>query len=95
MGWTPKGDAACDTCGTVRMCIGNRHQAIQMMRVAGWRHMKGETLGGQEFETILCRDCASNEHRRVRTKSPLEQDELPLQWDTERKSVGGQGISSR
>lgn len=95
MGWLASGDAACDTCATVRICVSERAKAIQMMRAGGWRHMEGKTLGGQDFETILCPGCTRDERRRTRTKADVEQDALPLDWEEGRAVVGKQGFQSR
>lgn len=97
MGWLPKGDAACDNedCGAIRICVDDRHKAIQMMRAGGWRHMEGKTLGGQDFETILCPKCAKDERRRTRVKAEPDQDVLPLDFEEGRVVVGRQGVQSR
>lgn len=95
MGWLPKGDAQCDTCPSIRTCVADRNLAIQMMRAGGWRHMQGKTLGGQDFETILCPDCAKQEKKRVRSKGEAVQEALPLDWEQGRIVVGRQGVQSR
>lgn len=73
----------------------DRNTAIQMMRAGGWRHMRGQTLGGQQFETILCPTCIKDTKRKSRAKTETVQDALPLNWEEGRKVVGGQGVSSR
>lgn len=95
MPWLPSGDASCDTCPVIRYCPEDRALAIQMMRAGGWRHMAGMTLGGEEFETILCPGCTRGEKRKTRTKETLEQDALPLDFESGRKIIGRQGFSSR
>jgi hypothetical protein len=95
MGWLASGDAACDTCEHVRICVPERERAIQMMRAGGWRHMKGKTLGGQDFETILCPTCAKDERRRRRKQEPTDQEALPLDWEEGRIVVGKQGVQTR
>lgn len=95
MPWLPNGDASCDTCALVRLCVADRHLAIQMMRAGGWRHMQGITLGGRTFETILCPGCTREEKKRKRTKDTVEQEELPLDFRTGGTVVGKQGFSSR
>jgi hypothetical protein len=95
MGWLPGGDAVCDTCPKIRVCVDDRALAIQMMRAGGWRHMAGTTLGGQDFETILCPGCAKDERRRGRTNKDIEQDALPIDWEEGRIVVGKQGVQSR
>lgn len=95
MPWTPKGYAVCDSCGRERVCVEDRQMAIQMLRASTWRHMKGTTLGGQEFETILCSSCAKDEHKRKRTKETIEQEELPLDFESGRIVTGKQGFASR
>lgn len=95
MAWRPDGDAACDSCKAIRVGAATKQATIQMMRAAGWRHMCGKTLGGQEFETILCPKCAKDEKRRARKTEEAEQDVLPLDWEEVRIVVGGQGVSSR
>lgn len=91
MSWLANGNAACDTCGSERICVEDRHLAIQMMRVSGWRHMIGKTLGGQEFETILCRGCVHDEKRHSRKKREPDQDALPLDWEKGRRIERKQG----
>lgn len=66
-----------------------------MLRAGGWRHMQGETLGGEPFETILCPDCAKGEYRRTRTKAEGVQEELPLTWEEPKVVRGAQGIQDR
>jgi hypothetical protein len=95
MPWTAKGDAACDTCGTERACVPDRHLAIQMMRAGGWRHMKGTTLGGQEFETIICSPCTKGEYKRSRGRRDTVQQELPLDFEEGRVVARGEGVQSR
>lgn len=95
MGWLPRSYAACDTCGFERVVLEDRDAAIQLLRAGGWHHMRGKTLGGQEFETILCRKCAKDERRRTRVKEEVEQDALPLNWEEGRIVVGKQGVQSR
>lgn len=95
MPWLPNGYAVCDTCGLERVCVEDRHMAIQMMRAAGWGHMKGLTEGGQEFETILCRGCRKDERKRSRNTPTMEQDVLPLDFEGGRETIGRQGFSSR
>lgn len=94
MPWLPDGDAQCDTCEQVRIAFDDRHHTIQVMRAAGWRHMKGTTLGQVPFETILCPGCTKEQKRKTRTKQEGVQEALPLDWQEE-KTVGGQGVSSR
>jgi hypothetical protein len=95
VGWLPKGDAECDTCGAIRPGTDDRHMTIQMMRAAGWRHMKGTTRGGQDFETVLCPRCAKDEKRRTRSQEIVDQEALPLDWEEGRRVVGGQGSHTR
>lgn len=96
MGWLmPLGHVGCDSCGATRWTCDDEQQAIQMLRAGGWRHMAGKTLGGQEFETILCPGCVKDERKRSRGKKEIEQDTLPLDFEKGRIVVGGQGISSR
>lgn len=94
MPWLLCGDATCDTCGHVRVAACTQGDTIEMMRAAGWAHMKGTTLGGQEFETILCPACRRDEKRRTRVKAEMDQEALPLNWE-EGRVIGGQGVSSR
>lgn len=95
MGWTAKGYAVCDSCGRERVCVEDRHMATQMLRVGGWRHMQGKTLGGQDFETILCPECVKGERKRSRSKAEGVQQELPLPWEEARVVRGAQGIQHR
>jgi hypothetical protein len=95
MGWLPLGDAACDTCGKQRVGSFDRTKAIQMLRAGGWHHMAGLTIGGVPFESILCRVCGHDEHRRPRTSAVAQQEELPLDWEEGRTVVGAQGVQSR
>lgn len=95
MPWLEKGDAQCDNCPSVRTCVPDRAQSIQMMRAAGWRHLEGTTLGGKAFETILCPPCVGTEHKRSRLKAETDQQELPLDFESGRVVPGRQGFSSR
>lgn len=95
MGWLPKGYAACDTCGFERVVLEDRDAAIQLMRAGGWAYLKGETIGGKQFETILCPGCRKDERKRSRDTTTVEQEALPLDWEKGRVVVGRQGFSSR
>lgn len=95
MGWLPKGYAACDTCGIARAVVSDREASIQLLRAGGWRHMAGRTLGGQDFETILCAGCTKDEHRRSRTKPSEQEDTLPIDWEAHRVVRGKEGIQHR
>lgn len=95
MGWLPNGYVACDTCGLERVCVQDRALATQMLRASRWRHMVGKTLGGKDFEAILCPGCAHDERKRSRIREQMIQDELPLNWEEGRIVVRQQGVSSR
>lgn len=58
-----------------------RRLGIEFLRVLGWRHGAGVTIGGQPYEELLCPLCAKDEKKKVRTKPDLEQDALPIDWD--------------
>lgn len=57
--------------------------------------MIGKTLGGQDFETILCPDCTKGERKRTRVKNDGVQEELPLNWEEPQRAGGKEGIQSR
>lgn len=95
MSWLPAGYVGCDTCGAQRVGVEDRDATIQMIRAAGWRHMKGTTIGGQDFETILCPGCAKEERRRPRKSVDPQEETLPLDFEEMRIVVGKQGYSSR
>jgi hypothetical protein len=95
MPWTPQGDAVCDTCGVVRAADGDRHHAIQIIRAGGWHHAAGKTLGGADFEAILCARCARDERRRTRQLPLPQQEALPFDWENWRHTPDGQGFQSR
>ena len=92
MGWTALGDAVCDSCPAERIGHPNRHEAIQRIRAGGWHHMAGTTIGGAPFESILCRSCVKDEHRRPRSTATIENEELPLDWAVERKVERGHSV---
>ena len=96
MGWMVKQDCAvCDGCGATRGVTGDREESVQLLRAGGWRHLKGKTLGDEDFETILCPGCVKDQRRRSRDKTQVEQDTLPLDFEEGRIVVGRQGVSSR
>lgn len=96
MGWDARGCGVCDSCG--RQGAGNAHRAtaVEMLRVLGWHHSKGTTIGGHQYEGILCPGCARDEHRKNSRKKELpEQDALPLNWENYRVQEQGEGFQSR
>lgn len=95
MGWMPKDMVKCDNCPLGRQVVADREQSIALLRAGGWRHLKGTTEGGQDFETILCPGCTREQRKRSRAKEVLPQDTLPLNFEEGRIVVGRQGVSSR
>lgn len=97
MSWTSFGDAVCDSCGDVRIGDPDRHQAIQVIRAAGWHHSAGHTIGGVAYEAILCKACVKEEHKRTKKVRFVEaqEEELPLDWGQRRNDEPGAGYTSR
>lgn len=97
MGWSSFGDAVCDSCGDVRPGDPDRHKAIQIIRAAGWHHAIGETIGGQPYEHILCKEDACGEHKRPKRILHVDQEEvLPIDWESTRRThEPGSGVTSR
>lgn len=79
--WDAKGNGTCQTCGATETGHPDRNMAIQLLRVMRWHHGVGETIGGQQYEVLLCPACSKDTHRRVIVKSAIEQDALPFDWD--------------
>lgn len=46
-----------------------------------WHYGSGRTIGGRQYEVLLCPDCSGNAHKRVVSKPSIEQDALPFDWD--------------
>lgn len=96
MAWLRNGQvAACDTCKRERWVVEDRDASIQLLRAAGWHHMKGRTQGGVDFESLVCPECGKGERRRPRAMGSPEQDTLPLDFEKGRIVGGKQGVSSR
>lgn len=74
--WDARGNGICQSCG----CTGPGHEVrrlgIEFLRVLGWRHGEGVTIGGHQYEDLLCPQCSRNEKKAVRTKVSIEQDAL-------------------
>jgi len=60
-----------------------------------WHYGSGETIGGQQYEQLLCPACSKNEYRRVIVKPTIEQDALPFDWEALRPEVKGTGGHTR
>lgn len=87
-----RGNGICQTCGKAGPGHEVRRLGIDFLRVLGWHYGSGETIGGQQYEVLLCPHCSKDEKRRVVVKSTIEQDELPIDWEALRtvpKSQGG------
>ena len=90
--WSADGNAICQGCGKTEAGHSVRKLAIEFLRVMRWHYGNGETIGGQQYEVLLCPDCSNETHRRVVNKSTIEQDALPIDWDqyvVTPKSQGG------
>lgn len=84
--WDAKGNGLCQTCGRPGP------DSVETLRVRGWHYGSGVTIGGVPYEALLCPRCAKDVKRKVIVKSTLEQDQLPIDWDScrvEPKSQGG------
>lgn len=97
MGWDAFGNGICDTCGTCsHVSSPDRGTAVEVMRAMGWHHSKGITIGGDQYEALLCPHCGRDEHRKTRPKTPpIEQDGFDLDWEQYRAGVTGNGFQSR
>lgn len=96
MGWDAKGNGVCDSCGHVGPGNMHRATAVEVLRVLGWHHSKGVTIGGDRYEGILCPLCARNERRKIKTKKEApQQDAFPLDWEQFRVQEQGEGFQSR
>lgn len=60
-----------------------------------WHYGEGETIGGQQYEVLLCPACSKDTKRRIVAKPVLEQEPLPFDWDALRPEVKSQGGYSR
>jgi hypothetical protein len=88
--WDKAGNGVCQTCGKLGPGYARRKLAIDFLRVLGWHYGAGETIGGQQYEQLLCPVCSKNEHRRAVTKPSIDQDELPIDWgQVQEQSQGG------
>lgn len=76
--WDNNGDTRCNSCGKQGYGDKDRHKAVQRLRAAGWHHAQGVTLGGRNFEEILCPGCAKDGYKRTRNKAQIAQDPLPM-----------------
>lgn len=90
--WDAKGCGVCQTCGKIGPGHARRPENIDFLRVLGWHYGSGETIGGKQYEMLLCPHCSKDEKRRVIVKPSIEQDALPLDWGqcvAPAKSAGG------
>lgn len=79
--WTAEGNGICQSCGRTEAGHSVRKIAIEFLRVMRWHYGTGETIGGQQYEVLLCPDCSNDQHRRPRQTVTLEQDALPIDWE--------------
>lgn len=93
--WTPEGNGVCQGCGKVETGHGVRATTIEVLRVMRWHYGSGMTIGGQQYEVLLCPDCSSETHRRVVIKPSIEQDALPIDWDQFKMQPKPQGGHTR
>lgn len=89
--WDDQGNAHCH-CGAKRPAAATREGTLQTLRAQGWHHSAGKTLSGNDYEALLCPACAKDEKKRRVTKPDpgLDQDALPINWDTYRPKVKGE-----
>jgi hypothetical protein len=87
--WGSKGNGICGTCGRE----GPRN--IEVLRALGWHYGNGDTIGGAQYEVLLCPACAKDEKRRVVRKPSIEQDSLPIDWGQYAAVEKGQGGNTR
>lgn len=92
--WDDRGNAVC-ACGRVGSGHVRRDVAVEYLRVLGWRHSAGVTIGGERYEAILCPECAQGEKVRRVSRSTIVDEELPLDWEACRPQGHGEGVSSR
>ena len=93
--WDARGCGICQTCGKVGPGHEVRRLGIEFLRVLGWHYGNGETIGGDQYEVLLCAACAKDEHRRVIKKPSIDQDALPIDWEqfkVQGKSSGGHSL---
>lgn len=74
MGWDGKGNAHCDTCDAVKEV----NHDTQVLRAFGWHHSQGKTLGGKDYEGILCGTCARDERKRERRERGQLEGQLDI-----------------
>lgn len=78
MTWDAKGTAHCDSCRAFKEVDGDTNR----LRALGWHHSKGTTVGGADYEGILCPLCARNERKRERSESGQYDGQLDIFGDT-------------
>jgi hypothetical protein len=93
--WDARGYGICQTCGTKEYGHQIRELAIVFLRAMRWHYGSGQTIGGQQYEQLLCPACAKNEHRRIVIKPAIEQDALPIDWEALRPAPKSQGGHTR
>lgn len=74
MTWDAKGTAHCDSCRAFKEVDGDTNR----LRALGWHHSKGTTVGGADYEGILCPLCARNERKRERSESGQYDGQLDI-----------------
>lgn len=60
-----------------------------------WHHGSGVTIGGQQYEVLLCPDCSNETRRRVVVRPNIKQDALPIDWDQFKLQPKTQGGHTR
>lgn len=87
--WDAKGNGICQTCDRTGP------SDVQVLRALGWHHGAGVTIGGQDYEALLCPNCAKDVKRKVIIKSTMKQDQLPIDWGHYRQQPKSQGGHTR
>ena len=78
--WSADGNGICQGCGKTEAGHSVRRIAIDFLRVMRWHYGSGQTIGGQQYEVLLCPDCSNDSHKRVVSKPVIDQDVLPFDW---------------
>lgn len=94
MAWDAHNNGLCDSCGRKGPGHDSRRIAVEYLRALGWHHSHGRTIGGDEYDAILCPQCAKNEKQKKLTKSTLDDEPLPLNWEEFRPEARGPGYQS-
>jgi hypothetical protein len=92
--WDTNGSGICQGCARIGPGTLDRGKAILYLRASGWHYNKGVTHNFTPYEMLLCPQCARDEKKRAQKIAPIQQDALPIDWESFQVEVRHPGSQS-